>query len=181
MKTIVPVLCTLVVLSCSSSRPPEVEAERAAAELHAFEADFRPSDYEPDPLPPEVEDPLRTPADPIELDLPSGETPDAPVEMVAGYRVQVLSTDNIDTAKVHKADVELRVPGVWFYLEYDPPTFKIRAGNFQTRYEAERFARVLATQGYPDAWAVPQRVFKNPPPPPTSIVPEVVIPKDPER
>ena len=181
MKTLIATLPALVLLSCSSSRPPEASANLAAAELHAFEADFRPSDYEPDPTPTGPADPLRTPADPIELDLPPGETPDTTVEMVAGYRVQVFSTTNIDSAKARKAEVELRMPGEWFYLEYDPPTFKIRAGNFLTRYDAERFARVLAQEGYPTSWAVPQRVFKNPPPPPTSLPPEMIIPRDPQR
>lgn len=178
MRTVAAILCALTLLSCGTSKPPEAEAARAVAALHTFEADFRPSDYEPDPLPPGHAEVFSTPAGPIELELPPGETPDAPVEMVAGYRVQVFSTTNIDTAKSRKADIELRVPGVWYYLDYDPPTYKIRAGNFLTRYDAERFARGLAAQGYPDAWAVPQRVFKDPPPPPTSLPPGVVLPRD---
>jgi hypothetical protein len=181
MKTVVPILCALVLLSCSSSRAPEAETGSAIAQLHGFESDFRPSDYEPDPLPPGQTGPRTVQADTIQLELPPTETPDAPVEMVSGYRVQVLSTTNIDTAKARKAEIELQLPGEWFYLDYDPPTYKIRAGNFQTRYEAERFARVLAHQGYPNAWAVPQRVFKNPPPPPASLPPELIVPVTPER
>jgi len=181
MKTLAPLLCALLLVSCSSSRSPEAEAGRAVAELHSFESDFRPSDYEPDPMPPDLLPPTRTGADTIRLDLPPTETPEAPVEMISGYRVQVFSTTNIDTAKTRKAAAELQVPGIWFYLDYDPPTYKIRAGNFQNRYEAERFARTLAHQGYPDAWAVPQRVFKNPPPPPSTIPAQIGIPTSPER
>ena len=77
MKTLAPLLCALLLISCSSSRSPEAEAGRAVAELHSFESDFRPSDYEPDPTPSDVLPPTRIGVDTIQLDLPPTETAEA--------------------------------------------------------------------------------------------------------
>jgi hypothetical protein len=97
------------------------------------------------------------------------------MELVQGFRVQVFSTLNIDLARMKKEEVELLMPEDWFYLEYDPPAYKIRGGNFTTRVDADRFARMLIEKGFADSWAVPQRVYKAPPrripPPPPPAVP----------
>jgi hypothetical protein len=84
-------------------------------------------------------------------------------EMTQGYRVQIIATTDYDEATTMKADVESQFNDEWFYLVYDPPTYKIRAGNFLERYEADRFARQLSEKGYKDAWVVPEKVLKNPP------------------
>jgi hypothetical protein len=91
-------------------------------------------------------------------------------ELVQGFRVQVSATTDIDSVNARKAQAEVLFPGELFYVDFDPPAYKLRAGNFLTRFEADRFARTMAARGFPDAWAVPARVFKNPQrpiPPPT--------------
>jgi hypothetical protein len=88
----------------------------------------------------------------------------APIETVQGFRVQVFSTTSIDEANARKAELEEAIPQERVYLDFDPPTYKIRAGNFLTRYDADRFVRFLSDKGFTGGWAVPQRVFKNPPP-----------------
>ncbi|MGA9119246.1 MAG: SPOR domain-containing protein [Bacteroidota bacterium] len=95
-------------------------------------------------------------------------------ETIPGYRVQLLASTDIDEVSARKAGLEEAFPTEWFYVEFDPPVYKLRAGNFPSRYEAERFARALAAKGFPDAWAVPARVFRNPPPvPPRTPVPAI--------
>jgi hypothetical protein len=86
--------------------------------------------------------------------------------MVQGFRVQILSTASIDSANARLREAAEAFPSEWYYLEYDAPTYKVRAGNFLTKYEADRFAKQLIERGYKTAWTVPQRVYKNPPPPP---------------
>jgi hypothetical protein len=164
MRVSIVLLVSLIVAGCGTSgESTRVEGD-PNAELHAYESDFRPSDYDPEPAP-------GSPASPNLLERPEGtpaeETPTLLLqEEVQGFRVQVYTTESIDSAKVQKAECESLFPGEWFYLDYDPPTYKIRAGNFLTKYEAYRFARRISDHGYPNAWPVPQRVYKDPPAPP---------------
>ncbi len=131
--------------------------------LGRYEAQFTPSDYDVDSAG------ARTaPADSAEVPTPSttDTSPHGATELIPGFRVQLLATTSIDEVNAHKAEAEEAVPGEWFYIEFDPPTYKLRAGNFRTRFEADRFARMIAARGFADAWTVPQRVLKDPGPPP---------------
>lgn len=164
MKALMLVLVGLMIAGCGATRESADVPDDPNARLRQFESDFRPSDYDPEPAPgtpPTQERPDQREAANTE------ETPTVAFqEEVQGYRVQVYSTTSIDSAKVKKLECESLFPGERFYLDYDPPTYKIRAGNFLTKYPADRFARQLAAHGYPDAWPVPQRVYKDPPAPP---------------
>jgi hypothetical protein len=165
MRASIILLAALLVAGCSTSRESTEAQGDPAAELHAYESDFSPSDFDPEPTPgrPISETPLERPEG-----TPSEETPTLSIEEeVQGFRVQVYTTENIDSAKAKKAEFEALFPGEWFYLDYDPPSYKIRAGNFLTKYEADRFARRLSDHGYRNAWPVRQRVYKDPPAPPS--------------
>jgi hypothetical protein len=149
----------IVLASCGAIKETEDEASRA--KLKEYEASFRPSDYD---------QPLRDffPDANVGTAGDSGgispiSTPQ-PLELTQGYRVQVFATTSFDEATQMKATVEAQFPDEWFYLVYDAPTYKLRAGNFIERYEADRFAKLIAEKGYRDAWVVPERVYKNPPP-----------------
>jgi hypothetical protein len=140
----------------------DVPADQAD-QVRSFEADFDPSSVEPAPgsaarhvLPDSGGGPA---------DLNHDSAP-AQTEMVQGFRVQVFSTTSIDEANAKKAEVEAAIPQERIYLDFDPPAYKLRAGNFLTRHDADRFVRFLADRGFSGAWAVPQRVLKNPPPSP---------------
>ncbi len=83
--------------------------------------------------------------------------------------MQIFSSTDIDEANGVKAAAEEKFPLEWFYVVYEPPTYKVRAGDFQQRYDADRLARTLREGGYTDSWIVPDRVVKQPPvkvPPP---------------
>ena len=139
----------------------------AATRLREYEASFRPSDYD-EPLRdffPSANDTAR--ADSIGATISS---PQRVPEFIQGYRVQVLATTSYDEVNRVKTTIEEQIPDEWFYVVYDAPTYKLRAGNFQERYEADRFAKLLGEKGYKDAWVVPEKVYKNPgvrPAPPT--------------
>lgn len=159
------VVMTFIVAGCSGTKESTTKRPAAAegsSEADAYERTFSPADHDPD---------NRT--------APNQQTKDGPTsaggfdsaaaaesEMIQGFRVQLLATTDIDEVTSRKALLEQTFPTEWFYVEFDPPVYKLRAGNFATRYEADRFARTLAVQGFPDAWSVPARVFKNPPPVP---------------
>ena len=144
----------------------------AGATLRAHEADFNPSSLDPIPgATGKTTFPDSAASTDGQADAPSP----APTETAQGFRVQVFSTANIDEANAKKAELEAAIPQERVYLEYDPPTYKIRVGNFLNRYDADRFVRYLSDKGFAGAWAVPQRVLKNPPP----IPPQTPEPKAP--
>jgi hypothetical protein len=131
------------------------------ATLEHFEADFTPSDHDP------VQRTVNAGGDSMTTGVDSSKlgVADLPLEFVPGFRVQIFASTSIDAANQKKAEAEALFPNEWFYLHYDPPTYKVRAGNFQQRYEADRFVRQVAEQGFKEAWAVPEKVIKDPPVP----------------
>jgi len=163
--------CGIVMLAgcggsaASSSAPEQLKPEE---EMRRFELDFRPSDYDPDPT-------GGVPAERVTVPAPDSAAVDPYAtmteEMAPGFRVQIYSSTSIDQATARMAEAETLVPNEWFYLEFDPPVYKIRAGNFLTKYEADRFARQMTEKGFVDSWSVPTRVFTSPPPPPIRTPP----------
>lgn len=153
------VIALVLFVGCGSSRetetskgiPPEAE------ELRRYEAEFRPSDYDVD---------VKTFFADLRKENERGKTAvepptTEPPVVVPGFRVQMLATSEIDEANAKKTEAEAAFPGEWFYIVFDPPTYKLRAGNFLRRADADTFARSISEQGYPDAWVVPERVIKN--------------------
>lgn len=171
MRWMITIVSAATLMSCAGSReeqktPPESGFEK---ELATYEASFHPSEYDPDTAHQRNDSPALNPGNPgtpaIDTSAQGG------AQVVSGFRVQVFSSMRIDEAKNSKAQVEALFPSEWFYLEYDSPAYKVRAGNFLTRFDAERFVKQLGEKGYTDAWTVPARVFRNPPPPPPPATP----------
>lgn len=146
--------------ACSSSKKADKTETGSSTSLHDFEADFRPSDHEGDAA--DIFAYLRSERETSEAPPAVTTIPEMPL-LVTGYRIQLYATNDIDEANARKAGAEAAFPNEWFYIEYDPPTYKLRAGNFLSRSEAEMFLQTLQSTGYPDAWIVPDRVLKNPP------------------
>lgn len=148
---------------CAAPKETAKPAPALDETLKRYEAEFRPSDYDPEPAGKAGRTGVETITEPdtSSVETTSGDSR----EMVPGFRVQIFSSANIDEANAKKAEGEASFPEEWFYVEYDPPTYKVRAGNFQNRFEAERFAKQASARGFQDAWTVPERVYKQPPPP----------------
>ncbi len=166
MKSIATLLLPAALLSaCTPGRETTHESPSPGAgdAMGRYEADFRPSDHDTLPAPASR---TGAPLLPQNRDN-SGDAaaPEGEGELVQGFRVQLFSSTDIDAAKAKKLEAESFFPSEWFYLQYDPPTYKIRGGNFLQRYEAERFVKLAAERGFGDSWAVPEKVFKQPPPP----------------
>ena len=148
----------LMLASCGAIRETGEESTSKAA-LNEYEASFRPSDHDQplkDFFPEEDTTGRKDSTSTSRVSTPQSQ------ELTQGYRVQVFGTTSYDEAKNTKAAVESQFVDEWFYIVYDAPTYKLRAGNFLERYEADRFAKLLAEKGYRDAWVVPERVLKNP-------------------
>ena len=62
-----------------------------------------------------------------------------------GYRLLVINTNSRDEAVAAKTKVYTYFPELKAYLSYQTPYFKLKAGNFQTRDEAERYRKNMST------------------------------------
>jgi hypothetical protein len=161
MRAMLLMVSALLIAGCGSTKESGKESQGASEDaVRAFEAGFQPSDH--DPLKPRMHDRIpRRNDSTLTISADEALTP-ASTEMAQGFRVQVYSSTDIDTARAKKSEFEAAFPGEWFYLDYHAPSYKLRVGNFMTRFEAERFARTLTDQGYAEAWTVPEKVFTAP-------------------
>jgi len=148
--------------ACSSSGESEKGASTSSSEtLKTYESQFDPTTYNPEPK--TLLSSERPPSsEPQETAVALANPPIQ--ELVQGFRVQIYASTSIDQAAERKQTAEELFPEEWFYLVYDPPTYKIRAGNFLTRFEADRFLKDLRNEGFIDSWIVPDKVRKDAPP-----------------
>lgn len=160
MKRIVCAVSALILWGCSSQK----EAEKTSRlpgyieELRRYEASFHPSDYDED-----VEATIKETGKNTEKssEVLTDATTTKTREVVSGFRVQLFSTSSIDEANAQKGAAEGLFPAEKFYIVYDPPTYKIRGGNFVNRLDADKFLQQLTEKGYRDAWIVPDRIYKT--------------------
>jgi hypothetical protein len=87
-------------------------------------------------------------------------------DTVPGFRVQVMITQEIDRATSLRDSLFAAMPGQWIYLVYHPPYYKVRIGNYTDRFDADATLARLRKAGLTDAWVVPDRIVRNPPPAP---------------
>lgn len=60
-----------------------------------------------------------------------------------GYRLMVINTNKRDEAIAAKTQVYTYFPELKAYLQYQSPFFKLKAGNFKTRDEADEYRKRL--------------------------------------
>lgn len=60
-----------------------------------------------------------------------------------GYRLLVINTNKRDDAIAAKTQVYTYFPELKAYLQYQTPYFKLKAGNFKTRDEAQDYQKKL--------------------------------------
>ncbi|MBD3167427.1 hypothetical protein GF324_12570 [bacterium] len=76
---------------------------------------------------------------------------------VQGFRVQLVNAGSETRANQVKASAEALFDSV--YVVFQRPNYKVRAGNFTNRTDADIKAREAREQGFKDAWVVPSRVW----------------------
>jgi len=160
-KRLTPILFVLLLIGCGHSKETTRagDARESGGAMSRYEEDFQPADHDP-----EIYALLGEQRDSTQHqdNFQPSTTPTQPTEVVAGFRVQLVSSEDIDGARTKMAEAESLFPNEWIYMVYDPPTYKIRAGNFVARFEADRFLKQAMEKGYKNAWIVPEKVFKNP-------------------
>jgi len=69
----------------------------------------------------------------------------APVFSGMGYRVQIFNGPSRNDAYNAQDKVQSKFPGMRTYISYSVPNFKVKAGDFRTRLEAEKFKQEVHT------------------------------------
>jgi hypothetical protein len=67
----------------------------------------------------------------------------AAARSMKGYRLLIVNTTNRNEAMDAKTKIYTYFPELKAYLGYQSPYFKLKAGNFKTREEAERYRQNL--------------------------------------
>ena len=78
-----------------------------------------------------------------------------------GFRIQIFSTSSIDEAMNIKTNFLAKLPQDSVYVVYDPPVYKVRLGDFPSRYDASIELPTIVNMGYPDAWIVPDNIVRR--------------------
>ncbi len=76
--------------------------------------------------------------------------------LIDGFRVQVLATQDRDIAANAARDAQSRL-GIPAYVDLDGGMYKVRAGDFATRGEADSALPAIRKQ-YPDAWVIASKI-----------------------
>jgi hypothetical protein len=76
----------------------------------------------------------------------------------SGYRIQLISTqDRTEALEIKKqADERYDLP---VYIDFEPPNYKVRIGNYSSNEEAMRVQETLRRHGFKFAWVVPSKII----------------------
>ena len=75
-----------------------------------------------------------------------------------GYRVQVISTDDIDEANLIRSELYEKTTRKAVYIIFDPPFYKVKVGDFTSKSEAENLRFKLNQLGYTESKVVQETV-----------------------
>jgi hypothetical protein len=76
----------------------------------------------------------------------------------AGFRVLVLTTDNFEEASSIKSDLYFKTDQKPVYITFEPPFYKVKAGDFLYSKEASEFAFKLNQMGFNETKIIPDTV-----------------------
>ena len=75
-----------------------------------------------------------------------------------GYRVQVLSSDDIEEANRVRTEIYEKTARKEVYVTFEPPFYKVKAGDFTSKSEADDFKFKLNQLGYTEAKVVQETI-----------------------
>jgi hypothetical protein len=81
-------------------------------------------------------------------------------ETTSGYRVQIFFGSSRQGAYDAQAKFNEEYPELHTYITYNEPNFKVRAGDFRTRLEAEKLVKEIAPM-FTSLFIIPDKI--NPP------------------
>ena len=151
----IALLGAIMVMSCAGGKgtmkSTDVTKKEGPSGLDLLQEDFDPMQLVEPPMPirPKSEEKHEQAA----IDNPAENAGRKIPKEVIGYRIQIFQTENAEEARNFQKDALLHLD-IDVYLTYDNPYYKVRVGNFETRFEAEEFLATLENKGYKGAWIV---------------------------
>jgi hypothetical protein len=154
----------MLVDGCGASRDAkrdqgnEIEVKPGTqAPLGVYERTLNPSDFDEDVA--QVKETQPDSLKPVPDEVAGSDS--VIVEEVAtqGFRIQIYASKKIDDATAVRATAATQFPEDSVYVVYDPPVYRVRIGDFPTQVDASRRLPSVASQGYPDAWVVADRIL----------------------
>lgn len=79
-------------------------------------------------------------------------------DTVTGFRVQVISTDNLQEADNIRSEIYFKTNQMNVYLVFEPPFYIVKAGDFINRSSANELSFKLNQMGYSDARVIQDSV-----------------------
>jgi hypothetical protein len=64
---------------------------------------------------------------------------------IPGYRIQVINSNNRDKVFSLKSKIYQQYPELKLYLMYQPPNYRLKAGNFRTPEDADVYLKKLSS------------------------------------
>lgn len=78
-------------------------------------------------------------------------------QSIPGYRIQIYFGSTRTEALSAKADFIRKYPDLKIYMIYEQPNYKIRVGDFTTRYEAEKYHKQIIAE-FKSSFIVPDEI-----------------------
>ena len=151
----------VILFGCGSSEStrkgpasPAEEQERKVPRSQ-FERAFNPSDYDD-----EIEA-VQKQHEFEQQRAAAGNQQDSVVvesEVTQGFRIQIFASGSFDDASAMRQTAVQRLTEDSIYVVFDPPTYKVRVGDFRTRVEANQRLGVISALGFADAWVVGDKI-----------------------
>jgi hypothetical protein len=91
----------------------------------------------------------------------SGEPVNGPVK-TRGYRLQIFSGSSQLAADQAQAKARELLQRTDIYVEFEPPFFKVRVGNFSSKKSAEAYLKTLIESGYDTPFPVETMILVSP-------------------
>ncbi|MBI3005110.1 MAG: SPOR domain-containing protein [Ignavibacteriales bacterium] len=161
MKQQAAIALALFAAACSPSKSTVEEEQPGRAQkapLRYYEATLNPSDYDEDITNLQSVHPEDSQF--VELNIPK-DSVSVEEEILQGFRIQIFASASIDEANSTRISATMRLAQDSVYVVYDPPVYKVRVGDFPSRYTANQRLPLLIEKGYPDAWVVPDRIVQR--------------------
>ena len=167
MKNLVTIVFLFIsIIGCSSSTGSRYETkEESKSEVKIEESKTINEDFDITPYETEIDidvPPLTTEKLPPDVWYQYGKSVIDSSKQITGttngYRVQVLSTDDIDEANLVRSEIYEIAKNKEVYIIFDPPFYKVKVGDFTTKDEAENLRFKLNQLGYTESKVVQETV-----------------------
>ena len=82
------------------------------------------------------------------VDIPEDQTKKTVVDTIQGYRVQVISTDNLDEANGIRSEIYFKTNEKAIYVIFEPPFYVVRVGDYKNINDAKALSFKLNQMGF---------------------------------